>query len=118
MGRKKITTRKKKKISYDEWLGLLSEESGVDVENVSLIWQAFLRLFIKKTRFSENSKFYIPDFGIFSIAVHKGHPLNLGLKDYTEVSDYEVFKFKPHDMYKKQVLQGNLDPLETKNTTS
>lgn len=107
MSQMKKPTRKKKKMTYDEWVHLLSNESGVDVYLVSAVWTAFLNLIIKNTRKSESHAFFIPEFGTFSISIHKGHPLNLGLKNCTKMEDYEVFKFKPNDVYKRKVLDGN-----------
>jgi len=122
----------KNKLSEKEWIKLLSDnvdvakcfsdamasktstdlsqviwgslEDSVRFDITKCIWDSFKDIIVEKLN-TEDKQVSIPHFGTFVKATHKGHPLNLNLKDSNDsISDYETFKFKPDARYKAMVL--------------
>lgn len=95
----------KKRISEAEWIERLSSKSGVTENLTEQVWNSFLELIVEEVNNSEDKSFYIPKFGTFFKATHKGHPLNLNIKNGSKtISDYETFKFKVGSTFKNRVL--------------
>ncbi len=95
----------KRTYSSEDWITDFSKESGLNKNLTEQAWDSFVSLVLKKLKTDPEKMCYIPRFGTFMIAKHKGHPLNLNIANgEKEIADYETLKFKPSSSFKSEAL--------------
>ena len=94
--------------SKHEFIEQLSELSGITPPLTKQVMDTLYEWIIRDVKESEDHSFYIPGFGTFYKAKHKGHPLNLKLENSaSEIKDYETFKFRAAPSLKDRVLKAD-----------
>lgn len=93
----------KSKINKDEFLQIVSDESGVDIKTVSKIYDGFVNTIKKSVCSGKNVS--LTRFGTFSIKEHKGHPVQFQSENSSSgsIKNYIVFKFDVSDVFIKQI---------------
>lgn len=96
---------RKKQITVDEWVTKVSEKSGVNPNLTKAVLDTVSEIICEEVK-EDKRECYIPNFGTFIRATHKGHPLNLDIEglEKKETPEYDTFKFKPVPSYKEKVV--------------
>ena len=96
---------RKKKMTEDALMTVLAERACVEPSEAAKVWDALRNHIRDGVNGHLGEPFYVPGLGTFTRAVHKGHPLNLKIKDGKErIEDYEVVRFKADQSFKDIVL--------------
>lgn len=98
---------RRKKMTEDALLTVLSEKSSVNSEDTARVWAAVKGFISEGINASPQRALYVPGMGTFSRKAHKGHPLNLNLEGgRRKIDDYEVIRFKADPAFKSAVLSA------------
>lgn len=95
-------------MSDELWVEALAMRAGLTEAAARSAWNAVKALISEGLHKDGPCSVVIPGFGTFTKAIHKGHPLNLGVGPYTRIADYPVLKFKAFDTFRTEAL--GMDP--------
>ena len=97
---------RKKQITVDEWVTKVSEKSGVNPNLTKAVLDTVSEIICEEVK-EDKRECYIPNFGTFIRATHKGHPLNLDIEGLEKKKHQNMILLNLNQLHliKKRLLE-------------
>lgn len=98
------------KVNKNAFLQAVSDQVGIPVADVRKVWDAIVDGMLHVL--CSGRDLSMAGFGMFSLRVHKGHPIQFDQTPETRINDYIVLRFTPSDVFMDSVRAKAVIPDE------
>lgn len=90
------------KVNKSKFLAYAAAKHQMDVADLSKVYDVIVSSISDLT--SQGHELSLTGFGVFSVKVHKGHPVQFG-SSQSNVKDYPVLKFSASDALNRKIRE-------------